>query len=127
MSRPNELNQKIAELNGWTNIHSVRDFEERPDIWVYKLVGIAPKTGEREFDVPDCENDLNAAIELFDIVPDEFTPRLRRYLAPVGNHMERWYKAHIMSNDLKDHWQEEDREPSIAICKAWLAWKEQQS
>lgn len=67
--------------------------------------------------------DLNAAITLFEALPDDCVPRLVRLLQPMGDHMGHIWKAGIIINDeLRADIDSEAPDPALAICRAWLAW-----
>lgn len=71
--------------------------------------------------------DLNAAIKLWDTIPDDYIPRLVRSLTPKDGVMTFEYKSHIMANDLSSQVEHYATTPARAVCLCWLAWKDAQS
>ncbi len=72
--------------------------------------------------VPHYSTDTNAALKLFDALPDKCTPRLVRMKWPQGH---KWKAAIIVSDGLRfDH--EIDNEcdsAAEAICRVWLDYQ----
>lgn len=77
--------------------------------------------------IPAYSTDLNAAWTLFADLPDDVTPRLVRILEARGDHMATVCKAGIIHNETHEQVEAYADTPALAICRAWLAWKEMQS
>lgn len=75
--------------------------------------------------VPEYHTDLNAAMTLLDGVPDEWTPRIVRILQPTDQGMEYHWRCVIMSNVNDDSFDAYMQTPALAICRAWLTFKQQ--
>lgn len=67
---------------------------------------------------------LPIAIELWDDVPDDYTPRLVRMLVPRDERMKTTFKAHIMKNDLSQQFEAINDDPALAISLSWLELQE---
>jgi hypothetical protein len=86
------------------------------DVWEYIL-------NETEW-IPTCSTDANAALVLWDTIPDEYTPRLVRILVPVNDVMARWYKAATLHNETMEQIEALDADIARAISIHWLLWKD---
>lgn len=118
-----ELDQHIAELLGWKNI-------ERKTAWVETLYdthetmyleGLPPQRDNPVSTaiVPAFSTNAGAALDLFNSLPDDCTPRLVRMLVPP--HGWQWKAAIIYGVD--EDIERFDASPAFAICKAWCEWK----
>lgn len=77
---------------------------------------------------PRYSIDVNSALALFAELPHDFMPRLVRVLQPMGDHMDIRWKAAILGTGARiaEVVAEESDTPALAICRAWLAWRETQ-
>jgi hypothetical protein len=114
MSDLDNLRLDVAQALGWCAF-SGNNFG--------KLFGADP-TGERR-PLPDWPNDVNAALALWDTVPDDWTPRLVRMIVPRGV-LTFGYKGAFLHNETHEQIEYEAPTPAEAITRAWLAWKQEQ-
>ncbi len=89
-------------------------FYDPEDMWL-----VAP--------IPAFSTSADAAFTLFASLPDDCTPRLVRMLQPMGDHMGHIWKGRIITNGLDvtvDVIECEADTPALAICRAFLSWKD---
>lgn len=124
----------VQRLPGW-QIKYVREgsqaeYDDEHNILPPQRVTVTvDEDGPIFFRGPRFSTDANAALSLFANLPDDLTPRVVRILEPMGDHMSHVWSANIIVFN-KLHFEREFGEeadtPALAICRAWLAWRETQ-
>lgn len=73
---------------------------------------------------PSWSSSLDEAIKLWDMIPLGFIPRLVRLVTPKDGKLGFDYKSHIMTDDLTFQVEAYGETPALAICRAWLMYKD---
>lgn len=131
MAASRKLDKAIAQKLGWSV--SVEPLSGTTTLWepnfrqhtTWGLVGLDnAELADKAWDgVPHFSTSAEAALTLLAEMPDNYTPRLVRM--GVAEQGYAW-KCGIMRNDppVYEMVQEEAETPALAICRAWLVWKE---
>lgn len=125
MTDQQELNKRIAELKGWTNI--------RHDGFAGGLIGtpFLKVLRSRWELIPDWAGDARGAMELFkEMSQASVFPMLLAYchvpqqspFYPIPDEVRFLCKINRWKEDGKEH---KGTTPEMAICRAWIAWKEE--
>lgn len=125
MNAGRELDRKIAEMLGWSDFEEVDYFVE--DYGGYypvhdDLEGLPPNGKYRAL-IPRYSTFVDDAVLLWQDVPDTFTPRLVRMIAPKDGSIGYAYKAAFLHNETMESVESVADSPALAICEAWLAYK----
>lgn len=118
-----DLDRLIAERQGWTNIE-FRSFwyeDNDSDGWGRCLVGVLPEDDgnlDSEKTIPNYSTRTDAALTL---MHDDWTAMIAR-IDPGEWHCS----INSISSRVKDHGTGLANKPALAVCRAWLSWKDRQ-
>lgn len=74
--------------------------------------------------IPHRSTDTTAAWGLLMSLPDDYTPRIVRILAPRGGKMAYAVKAAIIENKTHEQWDVIRDDAADAMSQVWLEWEE---
>lgn len=118
------MEERIAAHLGWSDLRETRYYEESR---LYDgFVNARKGTDSHGHDdiLPHWSTNVGDALDLFTDLPNDLTPRLVRLLSPRGDSMARTWKGSILNNSDMNEIQAESDSPALAICLAWLAYKD---
>lgn len=121
MDAGREMDRIVAERLGWTEIEEQENWYEDPEVMAYQQIDLYGRKDGSEYRVPKYSTDANAALQL-DKPVLWWSEDDGRWLAT--------YDAAIFGSaielDVSPSPGEADT-PALAICRAWLSWKDAQS
>lgn len=127
ITTPDRIKTDVAEKLGWKIMDGRMYSPDRDLSFGEYLNKFAFELGQDFINklweyVPDYHTDINVALELFDALPDNCTPRLVRMKWPQGH---KWKAAIIVSDGLRVDYEIEHECESAAeaICHVWLDYQ----